>query len=435
MKIEIVSREIIKPSSPTPDHLKIFKLCFLDQFQRPVYMPQVFFYPKNSVFVTDEEKRQRLKQSLSRALTRFYPLAGRIQNNFTIDCNDYGAHFLEARISHSLSSFLQPPDLEALKLFLPIEIESPKAATLPLLVQLNFFECGGVAVAICLSHRFGDAVTRNIFIRDWAAMAVGLDEHPLPDLDFDASASFFPPREIPVLPFGLAFKPCNRIVPKRFVFSGTKIEALKSDAISPLVQRPSRTEAVTALIWRCAMAARRSTAGVSKPSMMVQFANMRKRVVEPHFLENSMGNHVLYYISETEEMSEKTELRDLVAQLRKGIAEFDENVAKRLIGGDDDSIELIEQHRKQGRERMSGDGVDAYFCTSLCNFGFYEIDFGWGKPIWIGIFGSSQSNFVKLMDTREDGVEAWVSLSEEEMPIFECHPQLLSFASLNPNVL
>ncbi|KAK4492879.1 hypothetical protein RD792_000204 [Penstemon davidsonii] len=64
-------------------------------------------------------------------------------------------------------------------------------------------------------------------------------------------------------------------------------------------------------------------------------------------------------------------------------------------------------------------------------------DFGWGKPIWAsvgyGYVDFHLHNFLLLMDRRfGNGVEAWLTLSEEEMDVVEKDPELLAFASLNP---
>ncbi|KAI5352091.1 hypothetical protein L3X38_004982 [Prunus dulcis] len=65
----------------------------------------------------------------------------------------------------------------------------------------------------------------------------------------------------------------------------------------------------------------------------------------------------------------------------------------------------------------------------------FEIDFGWGKPIWVSIPGDILKNVATLIDTNEGyGVDAWVSLSEEDMALFECELELLAFTSLNPSV-
>ncbi|KAF5194076.1 Hxxxd-type acyl-transferase family protein [Thalictrum thalictroides] len=66
---------------------------------------------------------------------------------------------------------------------------------------------------------------------------------------------------------------------------------------------------------------------------------------------------------------------------------------------------------------------------------FYDADFGGGKPVWIGSVGSVNlvlPNAIMLMDTRDgNGIEAWVGLTEEDMPRFECDPELITYTSSN----
>ena len=64
---------------------------------------------------------------------------------------------------------------------------------------------------------------------------------------------------------------------------------------------------------------------------------------------------------------------------------------------------------------------------------------GGGKPIWVSSIGTSDSvfsNLIILNDTRlGDGIEAWVTIDEQDMARLECNPELLTFASLDPSPL
>ena len=76
MNVEIISKEIIKPSSPTPHHLRKFKLSFLDQLPPLFHFPIIWFYDnKKFVDVEPFERSRLLKESLAETLTHFYPLA------------------------------------------------------------------------------------------------------------------------------------------------------------------------------------------------------------------------------------------------------------------------------------------------------------------------------------------------------------------------
>ncbi|KAH7532933.1 stemmadenine O-acetyltransferase [Ziziphus jujuba] len=434
---EIVSRETIKPFSQTiGDHPKGFKLCQFDQMALPVYIPVVLFY--NKIDIAADQVKQRLKKSLSEALTVFYPFAGRIESDNTSikfdEEHDYGAHYIEARFDSPLSTFLHQPDVEVLRQFLPIEVESPKATTTPLLlVQLGFFPCGGMAIGLCMSHKLADLVTLCTFIRVWTSMALGHAHTQLPIVDFETASSHFPPTDHATVPEPppMALNWPAKCVTKRFVFDGLNIAALKAEAVSETVQRPSRVEVVSALLWRCA-----SRSSLSKHSIMVQFVNIRKRVESPS-LENTMGNLVHYFGTDIEGI-DKMELKEVVARLRKRIVEAGDNLTKALGMGT--PLEMIDdEYKKEMRNKYGSKLLDIklYLCSSWCNLRLYDhADFGWGKPIYLFTAGSSKKNFFRLMDTKDgDGVEAWVSLSEDEMALLERDPELLKFASFNPSAL
>ncbi|XP_060671015.1 BAHD acyltransferase BIA1-like [Ziziphus jujuba] len=191
----------------------------------------------------------------------------------------------------------------------------------------------------------------------------------------------------------------DKCVTRRYMFQASKIANLRAKAAgingSQLQgKQPKRTEAITALIWRCAMIASRLNKGFSM-----------------HSLEAGM-----------------VELPDLVSKFRRGIEEFGKKEAKRL--GGDDWMEEIFQSWKERKDISIREDTNLYTCTSLCGFGFYETDFGWGKPIWLSLdSGSFLNNFILLTSTRDgDGVEACVTLREEDMVLFELDPELLSFA-------
>ncbi|GJS05984.1 vinorine synthase-like protein [Tanacetum coccineum] len=88
--LEIISTERIKPASPTSRHLRTFNLSAIDQLMR-------------------------LKESLSKLLTDYYPFAGEITDNLYIEYNDKGVNFAWAAVASGLSPL--PPSFVASKLF------------------------------------------------------------------------------------------------------------------------------------------------------------------------------------------------------------------------------------------------------------------------------------------------------------------------------
>ncbi|KAF2286550.1 hypothetical protein GH714_017625 [Hevea brasiliensis] len=421
MKVEIIHKETIKPSSPTPPDLKTLKLSLLDQFTPATYTPIILFYPAGA------ERSQNLKTSLSETLTLWYPLAGRLKDNAYIKCEDQGAKYVEARIKCPLSDILNKPDVEVLKQFLPASIESPEAATGNfLLVQATFFDCGGLAIGVCISHKMADAATLNTFVRSWAATANSSSELVRPVF---MGASIFPPIDlsIPMTPVELMTK----VHHKKVCVSASKLAALRAKVASTSVPKPSRVEAVSGLIWKGVMTAVRSNFGCFRPSVWSISVNLRKRLV-PALPENYSGNCVGFIGPKNIEDNE-LELQELVGRIRKEMEEFGENYVKKIQ--QDGALLAICDFSKEFGELAKSNHTDFYVCSSWCKFDIYGADFGWGRPIWVSSTSTEVRNVAILMDTRDgDGIEAWLTLSEEDMALLESNQELLEFAALNPSV-
>ncbi|KAF9677833.1 hypothetical protein SADUNF_Sadunf08G0148900 [Salix dunnii] len=428
MAVEIITRVAVKPSSPTPDHLRDFNPCLLDHLAPVAYESLVLFYSNFQQKFTVAHKSERLKRSLSETLSRFYPFAGRIKDGASIECNDFGAVFVEARVSCLLSEFLEKPDAGVIRKLIPVEIESPEELAGSLvLVQANFFPCGGLGIGVRISHKVADTVTFCTFIRAWAAAAFRSgDSAVLPLLN---ASSVFPPQNISVTKPAAALEfMIDRCVTRRLVFDASKIAALQAKAVSESVQCPTRVEAVTALIWKCAMNASRSNSEHLRYSILSQPVNLRKRMVPP-LPEHTIGNLVGYFASCATEC--EVELQSLVGQIRKGLRDFGENYMKKL-GKDKGSMAIHEPFQVAASMLQEGN-ADFYVSTSFCRFPFYGIDFGWGKPTWVTIPTGAYKNAASIMDAKDgEGIEAWVTLTEDDMAFFERDRELLAAASLDP---
>ncbi|KAL3497714.1 hypothetical protein ACH5RR_040446 [Cinchona calisaya] len=80
--------------------------------------------------------------------------------------------------------------------------------------------------------------------------------------------------------------------------------------------------------------------------------------------------------------------------------------------------ESIEAETKMIRENKSE--IEVYRCSSLCRYPFNEMNFGLGKPIWVGMFNSKIKNTFILMDSlKPGGIEALVTLEKDKMAILE----------------
>lgn len=430
VKVQISKRETIIPSSPTPAELRSFKLSLFDQLNPALYTPLLLFYTDHHGQLTPNEKSGRLKLSLSRTLSHFYPLAGRIRDNLFIECTDQGAEFIEAKVSCCLSDVLKQPNEMVLEKFLPTDIYSTDARDGPLLrAKVNFFECGGLVIGFCISHKLTDAATLSTFVNAWAGESKGSSNLVLPEF---CLSSMFPPADyLSALPtVKMLRKAC---IMRRLVVGSSRIAALRIRAASDVVPRPTAVEAVTALVWKSAATASRKNSdlgSVPKETVLSQDVNLRKRV-NPPLPENSVGNMVGFFPAQTE--AAELKLPDLVCHLRKGIQEYQRNYVEHLLG--DRGVPATLQAATDFGALLVNERIDHYNCSSWCKFPLYAADFGWGKPTWASVASAEFKNNVVLINTPDGvGIEVWLTLSEADMDLLEHDEELLEFASLNPSV-
>lgn len=431
VEIELVSKEIIKPSSPTPNHISYYQLSFLDQISPPVYNPLLFFYSPEDIdsHFTIIEISNKLKTSLSEILSLFYPLAGRLDHNQFINCNDEGIPYLETRVNCKVSDIIQNPNPNELSKFIPFELDQVSEFLFG--VQLNIFECGGVAIGSCVSHKVADALSSFTFIKSWAAIARGETEQVIiPKFE---SASLFPPKDLS------GFNPATgitkkNVISKRFVFLASMVEYLKAqyaESKSLKDQRlPSRVEALSAFIWSRFVASSSDQFGSradkgQKVYALLHAVNLRTRI-EPPLSENSFGN--LYRVAITVprlETGEEQNNYSIVRQVRDQISLIDKEYVKKLQEGCD----YLDFMKKSSKEFFKGEFVTLNF-TSLCRFPLYESDFGWGKPTWVGSPALTFKNLIIFKDTKSgDGIEMYLNLEVEDMAKLEADKEFRAFVS------
>ncbi|GJU76100.1 RNA-directed DNA polymerase, eukaryota, reverse transcriptase zinc-binding domain protein [Tanacetum coccineum] len=347
--LEVLSRETIKPTSPTPHHLRRFNLSILDNIAFDLYTPLILFLPNtNKASVTDviTKRSKHLKEALSKILTQFYPLAGKLMDNLHIDCNDEGVYYKETRVNQGLKDFLSDPDDPKVRELMPGHPQTPESSV------GNFL--------------------------------IGVQAQPV----------------------ACSSSPCA----------------------------PTRMEATTAVIWKAAAKAASTVRSFSpqSPYTLLPVVNLRKRA-SPRLPSESFGN-LIFAAGAICLPERQPDLPTLMGELRESIAKLNTDYIESMKGEKghktfDSFLEYVNHLAEVTREG------DCLFASSLLNTGIYELDFGWGKPIWFYVMNAGLCRLLHLNDTlKGGGVEAIVTLSPEEMEIFERDPELLSFVTANPMV-
>jgi shikimate O-hydroxycinnamoyltransferase len=88
----------------------------------------------------------------------------------------------------------------------------------------------------------------------------------------------------------------------------------------------------------------------------------------------------------------------LVGEVRDAIGKINMDYVKKLQEGN----EHLDLTKEFGSKIMKEDIVPLYF-TSLCRFPIYEVDFGWGNPIWVGRVSLPYKNVVVFIDRKSGG--------------------------------
>ncbi|XP_038687454.1 stemmadenine O-acetyltransferase-like [Tripterygium wilfordii] len=443
MEIEILSRENIKPSSPTPTHLRTHVLSLLDQVSPPVYHSCLIFYSASkAASISNSQRSQVLKQSLSRTLTLYYPLAGRNIDKFSIDCNDEGISYTVAKVGCKLCDYLKQLDFSKFPKLVPEEIihceMTPGCHVVK--IQETMFACGGFALGVGTTHNIIDVISLTAFLNAWGSMA---REGAALSPDFNSSYIFPQNKSLPLdltasTSMTQFLQEKRTFVGRRFVFEGPVISYLKAKATRLGVQKPTRAEVVVALLFKCIISASKAKSGGKKKSALLPTSvNLRRRAA-PKFPDTSVGNILL--IAPIKLNSEETDVRSFVSRMRDTFSPMNGDFVKSLQG-EQGLKSLCEYLRRVGESYSKGisNGDEIIVFTSWCNSGTYSIDFGWGKPVWyaacVPALGISAS-LIQLVDTRSgDGIEAWVSLEEEIMGVVERDKELLSVASVDPSPL
>lgn len=415
MEVQILSKKLIKPSIISiPNHPKHMKVSFIDQHAPPVYMPFIFYYPAND---NNNNKPQNivtinlLQKSLSEILTLYYPLAGRYDSeNALVNCNDEGVEFIEAKVDGQLSRILNGEfETDLLNKFLPNGYA--ESATSPLLAtQINMFNCGGLAIGICMSHRIADGFAFSTFINAWAkSCRLGLNEVSSPSFELGI---FFPAvRDLPNIEAAAApLKSGLKIVTKRFLFDGKAITKLKAEVDDRQV---TRVQMVIALIWKAHISALRAKRGHLRDFLLMLPMNLRGKTV-PRVSENCYGNLYKFTNPRFNADESKMELHNFVDLIGNAFRNPSLDSAKTDEFGDDDFFSAVIDSYKEYCEELNKDEADVCTYTSCCRFPIY-VDFGWGKPAWVSGIRMSFETVILLDNKKGNAIEAWVSLEEENM--------------------
>lgn len=412
---------IVKPADTTPDETMF--VSDIDQIKPLTHAPTIYVYkPSKHEEYSLENAVHILKESLSKALVMFYPVAGRLHwiggGRVELHCNSEGVVLIEAESDlkiEDLGDFRPSPEIKSL---LPsVNISDTPIEKVPLfLVQITKLSCGGITLGVMLSHVLVDGRSALHFLYVWANLAraeksksrvIHDDKLIIPFLDRTVLDLPKKPLTMAALP-NLKHSQLHRLprligrssddTQEQTKPTGVALLKLRKEQLDKLKAKANeeatamnknfrphtRVEALSAHIWRCSTKARNhNTDQETQCFVAVDFRNRMK----PPLPESYFGNAVMLVpaVSTSGELISKP-LGYATGKIREAIESVtDECVRSFLIKSRNlPDVTFQRYYHTVGCSRGGFFGNPNLTITSWVGLNMYNLDFGWGGEIYMG---------------------------------------------------
>ncbi|XP_042499830.1 omega-hydroxypalmitate O-feruloyl transferase-like [Macadamia integrifolia] len=376
-KLEAV---LVPPASKTDDGL--YFLSNLDLYQNLI-LTTIYCY-KSDTTRSNCNACEVIKQALAEVLVHYYPFAGRIAINdsdgkLVIDCTGEGVPFVEAVADcelEVLGDTTKSSNFEILEKLVHIFPRSKNILEIPLLTtQVTKFKCGGFVLGLATNHCMADGISAVEFANSWAEIARGSPITVLPFLDRTIIKSRQPLKiefphnefhEIKDVPKSILASKDDELIPKSFCFKEKMLVHLRSLAMEDgEVEKCSNFTLVAAHTWRVMIESLKMED--DQLTKLVFAVDLRSKF-NPPLPKGYFGNAIFHpcCLCSAGELRSKP-LWFAVKLVQEAIKSVTEEYAR-------SAIDYYEEKRANPLATYT------LFISSWTRLGFYDIDFGWGKP-------------------------------------------------------
>ncbi|EFJ06140.1 BAHD family acyltransferase, clade V [Selaginella moellendorffii] len=436
LPVAIQSCSLALPAGPTP-RAKIF-LPNIDL--TVVFMvDSIYFYSSGAA-----DAPKVLFRALQEVMVEFYPFAGRLAvseetQRLEIDANSAGVPFVEAVSDLNIADLGDLTLPNALYRNLVFTATNVKVLSdWPLAtVQVTKFLCGGFSFGLSVNHALADGISIIDFMQHLTSKARGVENFQLPELQFDRTMLAARPQPTPKIDFADVYYKASEIpstnsfstmedmvvstnlasgnyvvtdlVSRAINIPASKVEYLKKLAMSDgTITRCSTFDVVATYVWKL------RTAAMGMPlehqATMFMAVDVSKKVTPP-IPRGFVGNRAFPVAvrMKTEELLKKP-LSHCLTVVREALLRADDEFVRSWI-------DWSEIHR--GIPKFNG----GFYISSWWKFPFYEMDFGWGKPIYMGPVLTQRVEFVLILPVSpsrpEGGVDVLLTINPQHMARFE----------------
>eukprot|EP01018_Ginkgo_biloba_P018311 Gb_35737 [translate_table: standard] len=427
-----VEKPIIKllPSKPTPAGT-----LFLSNIDLTVLFPVETIYFFQPTTNTDDVV-DRLRDSLSDVLVPYHFMAGRLQFNaqdgrLELNCNRMGGLFAGASSDLTLAELgdVSAPNPSFRNLIVKLD-EMKELCDTPLLtMQVTRFKCGGFCIGLVTSHCLMDGLAASEFLHNLASIARGEGLVIQPNYDRTWLKSRIPPKinyphnEYTKLSditrassFTTSGTETHSVIKfsenhsyKIFTFSPDMLDRLKQKAMEDkFITKCSTFEVMVAHLWQV-----RTKAVFDDPmqTSSVLFAVNIRSKVNPPLPKGFVGNGILTASASAsvQELHEKP-LSYCVAKVQEAISSITDDYVRSAV----DWLGVY----KGIPSAINGN----FFLSAWSKLPLYELDFGWGKPVYASPIVGGLEEFVLLLSHGSgEGLNVWIILKPHQMDIFQKH--------------
>ncbi|XP_057781623.1 uncharacterized acetyltransferase At3g50280-like [Salvia miltiorrhiza] len=423
-KVEMLSSSLVSgtaTASISRLELNPWDLRFLPVI--PIQTGLIFHSPH---FQSQQNLIQHLKNSLSRALDFFPPLAGRLvatphggdMASFFVACNNAGAEFTHAvAAAVSVSDIVEPryiPEIVSSLFPINVGVTNYQGISKPLLAVQVTELADGVFIGCIANHAVADGTSFWHFFKSWSEISRGsesISKSPIFDRR-SAAAGVDDNRliHIPTLEENLMAP--SQLPPqlKVFHFSKEKLGELKAKANSEAgTDKISTLQALTAHLWRSVV---RSQINNNDPTTRVLIIAIGARARVSSLPDGYFGNALCFpalAIGEDE-------------LLQKGLGATALRINEVISEQTDEAIAREAEKKVQtGRAWVDVGGGPPLLVGGSHRLDVYGCDFGWGKPIAVRSNNDRKvEGLVAAFPAADaDGIDLEVYFKEEMLQTME----------------
>ncbi|MED6210752.1 hypothetical protein PIB30_067066 [Stylosanthes scabra] len=453
--VSIQSQHTIIPSSPTPNG-KLFSLC--EQVKLRTHAPLLYAYGNASLpspsSALNNHLFHTLMISLSKALSIYYPLAGRLRfidgSRWEIICNAKGALLMDAicdgKSMHDFCGDDFVPTGLVSQLMPNIDYDAPLDDTPFLVVQVTRFNCGGFTIGVAMCRAVIDGMATVRFMNTWAKLARGesldpSEQFPCYDPSLLNSRALLLSKNVNNLhqhqhldifgtppPWLGTFREDSRVVVGVVKITKEQVNKLKMKAA---IENDKSTtpfssfEIIAGILWRCVTKARYQGIG-DQPTRLITLVNCRNRL-KPPLPDTYPGNAVFSTVTKTCSFTDlmQNSLSSTTEKVKESIARVDDKFVREALGciskaKDMNLLRYNVHYPAKSVHKGAFKGNPNLFIVSWMNFSYKNLDFGFGAPVHFGPgYMDSEGKAFVMNNVSGDGFNVAIALDSSHMNAFK----------------